>query len=202
MSVSFARFLSVVLHPVFMPTYAVWFLLHNNLYFSFATAPVEQIALYLIVVVNTLLMPLLAARILLRKGWISSLEMEDRLERTLPYGINIVFLLLSYYLVNGLHLPRIYSLVLLGAALAVTITLLINLKWKISVHMVGIGGFLGILFAISTLLMTDLHIPIVIVVLFSGLLGTARLRLGSHNAPQVYVGLITGMLCEFLILLS
>jgi hypothetical protein len=201
MSLSFARLLSILLHPVLMPGYVIWFLLHDSPYFAFTTTPVEQLALYIIVLVNTILLPVCIAQFMVSRGWIASLEMENRRERTVPFFINCLLLLFSCFLIQRLRLPGIYVTLLLGAAIAVAVALLINLKWKISIHMLGIGGFLGILFGISNLTMADFHLPIVVILILAGLLGTARLTLGAHTKAQLYTGIITGFLCEFITLM-
>jgi hypothetical protein len=200
MSRSFAQFLSVLLHPVLMPTYALWFMLHQSTYFNYTTTPVEKIALFAIVILNTLLFPIAISYFLLLRGWIKSFEMEDREERLIPFIINATLLFMAYYLMRRLMLPRVYSLVILGAAVAVVIAIIINLKWKISIHMIGIGGIIGLFFALSTFLYIDFRIPILICTLLAGLLGTARLTLGAHSLMQVYAGFAVGFLCELLLL--
>jgi hypothetical protein len=99
-----------------------------------------------------------------------------------------------------LTLPKVFYLMLLGAITAVVIVVLVNLKWKISIHMVGIGGITGMLFGLSGLLILDLRIPIIISFLVAGFLGTARLRMGAHLPPQIYVGYLVGFVCEYLML--
>ena len=199
MSASFARFLSVVLHPILIPSYAVWFLLHGEFYFSFATSPVEQLGIYLIVVINTLILPMLIANLLVQRGAIRSLEMEDKRERRWPFFLNIVFQLLACYLMYNLNMPAIYLQILFGALIATSIAFLINFFWKISIHMIGIGGLIGILFGIVFMALIDLTFPIVICIFFAGLLGTARLILKAHQPAQIYTGFAIGFLSEFLL---
>ena len=199
MSASFARFLSVVLHPVLIPSYAVWFLLHGEFYFSFNTSPAEQLGIYLIVVINTLILPVLIANLLIQKGVIRTLEMEDKKERRWPFFLNIVFQLLACYLMYRLNLPPIYLQIIFGALMATTFAFLISFFWKISIHMIGIGGLAGILLGIAFVALTDLTLPIVICIFFAGLLGTARLTLRAHQPAQIYVGFAIGFLSEFLL---
>jgi len=85
----------------------------------------------------------------------------------------------------------------LGAAISIFISWLINFKWKISIHMVGIGGLIGILIGISIRLGADLLIPVLASVLLAGLLGSSRMRLGAHTESQVYAGLMLGLAIEW-----
>jgi membrane-associated phospholipid phosphatase len=76
----------------------------------------------------------------------------------------------------------------------------VNFRWKISIHMVGIGGITGMLLGLSSLFLLDLRVPIIISILIAGILGSARLRMGAHQPSQVYVGYLVGIFCEYLML--
>ncbi len=195
-----ARILSVILHPVLMPTYALYFLLNHSTYFETTTSFFEKSALYSIVLLNTLLLPVLISYILIRRGWIHSFEMAKREERVVPYISNAILLVVAYYMMRNLMLPKIFYLMILGAAGSVVIAVIINLKWKISIHMIGIGAIVGTFFGLSTFILVDLRFPILIAVLIAGLLGSARLTLGAHSSMQIYAGFFVGFFCEYLIL--
>lgn len=195
-----AHLLSVFLHPVLMPTYALWFLLRQSSYLHYTTSPTEQAAVILIVLLNTLLLPVAISYFMIRRGWIRSFEMEKKEERLVPFITNAFLMLVSYYLLRKWMVPKVYYLLMLGAAAAVVIAIIINFKWKISIHMIGIGGILGTFLGMSTFLFVDLRIPLLFTLMIAGLLGTARLQLGAHTPLQIYAGFFVGFLCEFLIL--
>jgi hypothetical protein len=199
MNRTLAHFVSVVLHPVLMPSYALWFLLHHSTFLNYTTSPQEKAALYSIVLLNTLLIPVAASYFMIQRGWIRSFEMEKKEERLVPFIMNAVLMLVAYYLLRRLMVPKVYYLLMLGAAAAVVIAIIINFKWKISIHMIGIGGIIGTFFGMSTFLFVDLRIPILFCLLVAGFLGSARLTLGAHSPLQVYAGFAVGFLCEFLV---
>ncbi len=89
---------------------------------------------------------------------------------------------------------------LLGAAASVVLAIIINLKWKVSIHMIGIGGITGMFFGLSTFLLIDLRFPILISLIVAGLIGTARLSMGAHRPGQLYVGFLVGFCCEYFVL--
>jgi hypothetical protein len=103
-------------------------------------------------------------------------------------------------MIYKLRFPRVFFLLTLGAAAALALAIIINLKWKISIHMIGIGALIGTFFGLSTFLLVDLRISIIVFLLIAGLLGSARLTLGSHKPSQIYAGLVLGFLCEYFIL--
>ena len=86
---------------------------------------------------------------------------------------------------------------MIGASLALLITILINFRWKISMHMIGAGGILGLFYAFGRYF----HFPSLQAVLFisvvSGLIAAARLYRGAHSPAQLYVGFGVGFLLEF-----
>ena len=200
MNVKLAQFLSIVLHPVLMPTYALILIFRQSTYFSYSVSPEAKLALFSIIILNTLLLPVIISYILVKKKWIKSLEMQKREERLMPYITNLVLILLSSYMIFKLKLPRVFFLLTLGAAAAVAVAIIINIKWKISIHMIGIGGLVGTFFGMSAFLLVDLRMMIIACLLIAGLLGVARITLGAHRPSQIYAGFVAGFICEYLFL--
>ncbi|MBK9418221.1 MAG: hypothetical protein IPN62_13305 [Flavobacteriales bacterium] len=91
-----------------------------------------------------------------------------------PTGITFIYYVISWYLMFRTPLHPAVPAVMAGASAALLFTLIITLQWKISAHMVGIGGMLGALAAINSLHALDLFLLVTIIVL-AGMLGTARL---------------------------
>ena len=195
-----AKFVSVVFHPVLMPTYALLLIFRLSHYLEYTTTPTAKLALYLIIVFNTLLMPVIISWLLMKRGLIRSFNMEKKEERIVPFICNVVLMMIAYYMMQRLALPRIFSFLLLGAATSVLIAVIINLKWKISIHMIGIGGITGMFFGMSTFLLIDLRIPILISILVAGLIGSARMAMGAHQPVQLYLGFLIGFACEYFVL--
>ena len=82
----------------------------------------------------------------------------------------------------------------MGAAFSVTAAFVINLKWKISIHMLGMGGIVGTIIGLILRYQID-AVPLVIsLVILSGLVGYSRLRLDAHTPLQVYAGFVLGTL--------
>jgi hypothetical protein len=120
--------------------------------------------------------------------------MESRDERLAPLIVTAVFISLAWYMVSQLNISRIFSLFLLGSGIAVIVTILINLKEKISLHMVGIGGMLGTFIGISVRFNIDMIYIITGIIFLSGLAGFARLTVNAHSQSEVYKGFFTGLI--------
>jgi len=195
-----AKFISIILHPVLMPTYALALIFQLSNYLDYTTPSPVKFALFMIVIFNTLVMPVLISWLLIRKGLIRSFNMDKREERIVPFLCNTVLMMIAYYMISRISVPKIFSMLLLGAAASVVLAILINLKWKVSIHMIGIGGITGMFFGLSTFLLIDLRFPILVSLLVAGLIGTARLSMGAHQPAQLYTGFFVGFCCEYFVL--
>jgi membrane-associated phospholipid phosphatase len=200
MSEKVARFLSVLLHPAWMPGLAFVLLINTSSFFQLVVPEQMITAVYFIVILTTILIPLFLVNFLYHKGYIRSYEMNDRAERNIPYLISIAGMLLAFYMLNELQAPFLFGRIMLGAATAMGFTYLINLKWKISLHMIGMGGLCGVFFAVSELLYENNITLLSGALLVSGLLGTARIRLGAHYPSQIYAGFFLGFVAEYFLL--
>jgi hypothetical protein len=195
-----AKIISIILHPVLMPTYALMLIFRLSNYLEYTTPSSVRFALYVIVIFNTLVMPVLISWLLIRRGLIKSFNMEKREERLVPFICNTVLMIITYYMISRISVPKIFSMLLLGAAASVVLAILINLKWKVSIHMIGIGGITGMFFGMSTFLLIDLRIPILVSLIVAGIIGTARMTIGAHRPAQLYVGFFVGFFCEYFVL--
>lgn len=200
MPVNLSRFFSYVLHPLLMPFYSIGLLFYYNTYLSYTISPVVQRIIFTIVFLTTFAMPVLTTVILLKRKSIASLEMETKEERTIPFITTAGYYFICFWLLRQLPVPRMFSTIVLGAALSILIALFINRNWKISIHMIGIGGVCGFLYALSQILMVNLLMPVVISFLVAGILGSARLTSEAHTSQQIYAGFLTGFFLEWAII--
>ena len=132
---------------------------------------------------------------------ISSLSMETKEERRIPFLITSIFYFLTFYLLRQVHISSLVYLLFLGATLTLLVTMLINLKWKISAHMVGIGGVIGALTGISLRLYTDYRLLLIALLLVAGMVGTSRMLMKAHNPAQIYAGFLVGVLSQITLFL-
>ncbi len=194
---SLAKFLSYLLHPLLMPFFAVVLVMNLNTYIAYSISPQVQRIIITLVFITTGAIPVLIAILLLQKGLIKSLEMETIDERRIPFISTAILYMICFYLLKQLPVPRILSLMVLGATITIFIAWLLSFRWKVSIHMIGIGGLTGMLFGLSQILNANLVMMVTVTVFISGLLGTARLILGAHSPKQIYVGFLIGFFTEW-----
>ena len=196
-----SKLISLILHPIFMPLLA--------LYLSLAILPELEFTIshnlsliYFIVVISTIVLPLISILILIKIGRLSSLEMMCHKERVLPLFNTVIWMLFGYlFLQNILLYSPLLMAEFLGAIIIISLASILSNFWKISLHMLGIGGILGVLIAIQ-ILYKNTNFLIVIFVLLSGILASARLNENAHNKSQVYVGFLVGLLIELIVVVN
>lgn len=193
-----SQFISGIGHPIFVPLYVTWILFNSNNYLSYAVTPKFQDFLYLLIFVVTFLLPMAITWILWQKGLVTSFELENKNERPLPFFLTLCCYIGCTYLLFSLPLPRIFGLAMSGACLALLTTFIINFSWKISLHMMGAGGILGLFYGIALVFNFSSIPAMVSIALASGIIAAARLYCRSHTPAQVYFGFIIGFFLEFL----
>ncbi|MBL7927196.1 MAG: hypothetical protein JNK61_09830 [Bacteroidia bacterium] len=189
-----ALFISIVLHPILMPMYAMAIIFFSRNYLAMAVHPKVQLIIFIITAVTTIVFPLISTGILLLRGEISSWHLPLRNERTWPFFYTIIYLLMCFYLVQKLPVPFIVCAVFVSAAIALSMALIINFWFKISIHMVGVGGVIGLMLVLCHTMYAQFTAAIVLATILAGLLGSARLYAGSHKQAHIYAGFLLGFL--------
>lgn len=198
----FARFISYLFHPIWMPLYVVlmfWILNSQQYLLSNGSA---WLYIVIVVIINSILIPVLVFLLMKRLGVISSLSMERKNDRLYPFLITGLFYITSWFVFHNLQILDIVAYVFIVSAVLVFVALIISFFWKISVHSMSIGAM-----SVFILYLTAIHFiptsgPAYIVILLSGLVGFARLKLGSHNSTQIYIGYLTGVIITSLFLMG
>ena len=194
----FSKILSFVFHPVLMPTYAILLLLYFSKMFS-QFMPIEQKThLINLTLIFTLLLPLLGVFLLKKLKIVSSIYMENQKERKWPLLIAISSYYLLFRMFEFLYIHPIIIKLVLGAILILFLAVIISNFWKISLHMLGIGGVFGAFLAFQYLFGGKLFL-IILLLLCSGLVAYARINENAHTLKQVYLGFLVGACAELLI---
>lgn len=192
-----ANFISIVFHPLFIPTYVMAFLLYQHPY-AFAGFDDRMKMLRLAsVMVSTVLLPAFSIFLLWKLDFIRSIYLRTQRERIIPYAIALVFYFWVWYVFNNLSdSPPAAKQLLLGVFLGVCGAWMANIWFKVSMHGIGVGGLMGFFLLQSLLHPVDNGVYLSISVFITGLVCTARFIVGSHTRWEVYVGLLIGMLAQ------
>ncbi len=200
MGKTLAKAFSILLHPLLLPTIGIIILYNSGSVLEFLPFQAKKIIL-LIVGVSTLILPISFVPFFIFQKIIKNVQMENNRERLVPFFITSVLFFFGYYLLVRLGAPQTITKFILAATTSTFILFLFSFKWKISAHLVGIGGFTGALIAMSFRLTINLEYYIMAATLLSGIIGYSRLKLKTHKPFHVYVGWVTGCLVSFLVIL-
>lgn len=193
-----ARLISLLFHPMFIALYGIFLLYQLDLYNYFPhefhkwAAPGLKKWTYMVVSINTILIPFSLIPFYLYRKFIVSVRMEHSRERIIPLIIQSVLFFITYYILQRFYAPSLIISYILAGGISVFIALLISWNWKISLHLLGIGALTGIFFTLSLKFRIDVNNYLVLLLLASGLLGYSRLKLGAHNQKQIYAGFVVG----------
>ena len=142
-----ARFLSTALTPLLMPTYGVFLVLWVSVLCLLPYG--SRVAVLLVCMGITCIVPLIFLSVLRHFNLVKDLHVEIRQQRLIPYLFTtFCYAVAAYYLYYGCHAPQWFAMFMVGSAITVLVMAIINLWWKISAHMAGIGGVVALIYQI------------------------------------------------------
>ncbi len=193
----FYQLISVIFMPLLMPLYGIIFLFQLT-EFSYLPSLFKWVTIGG-TVLFTIILPLIPIILLRRKGEINDLFISNREQRVIPYLFSfLAYVFWAYFLWRTLQMPLYVVGVGVGSAISIFIIVFINLKWKISAHMTGMGGFVGGVFGLCYRTGVNPIGFFIFVIFLSILLGLARVETKAHTPSQALAGFIVGFLSVFL----
>ncbi len=191
--------LSWALHPFLQPLYLMALLLTCTVFAGYSV----PVRLYLlgVVILYTMLIPVLALGLLRISGRLSDFRIDNRNERILPLAVGAVCYLLCALTLGRIESAAFIRKFMVAAACCEMMCLLVSLRWKISLHLTGMGALTAMLVVMNFIGVGNMFGPLAVVVLASGALASARLYLGCHNGAQVFAGFCGGFVVAVLAVL-
>ena len=196
MNRSLAQVLSVVFHPLLLPTYLFGFILFYMPSPMLSLTMMGRWIMLGMLFITTFVIPGLGAYTMVRTGQLDSVEMNRREQRGLPLLFTgLCYALTAYLLHRESGFNSVFFIVMVIIAASVFYTFVVSLFWKISAHAVGMGGGLGLLLILNRMVPDAMMmVPLALVLLLSGAVISARLSLHRHTPAQVYTGFASGLL--------
>ena len=187
--------LSTVLTPLLMPTYGIFLVLWVSVLCLLPYG--TRVSVLLVCMGITCILPLIFLSVLRHFKLVKDLHVNVREERFIPYLFTALCYAVAAYFLYFRHSPQWFIMFLVGSAITILVMALINLKWKASAHMAGIGGVIALVYQIHVLGLSafDLFWLLCLLIMVAGLLGSARLALRRHDIWQVLAGVIVGFVC-------
>ncbi|UTA68618.1 hypothetical protein [Emticicia sp. 21SJ11W-3] len=197
MNTRLATFLSVILHPLLMPT-VLFMILFFLAPVSLGLEGLEPMFRWIVigfVFIYTFAIPAYLIYLLNRWGFISSLQLENLQERRLPYLLTaLIYGLLGYFLYSKNSSLFACAYILWSITIVILCVALISFRWQISAHGAGIGGVIGALAGIMVKMGENaLFMPLLFCMILAGYVLGARLQLNAHTPKQAWAGLFLGV---------
>jgi len=180
-----AKTISVLFNPLIVSTVTFFLLIFNNNINNF------NYILFLITIFFTTILPFTSIVYFKKIGKLSSFEAPIRKQRLQLLAIASIYNSLGFILLNYLEVKPIIQGLMFCYAVNTAITWQITKYWKISIHMIGLGGPFVALFLIGNQYLITMIIITVLVYV-------SRLILKAHNHLQLIAGVFLAMLLAYI----
>lgn len=185
-----SKILSFLFHPLLMTTWFTLLLLYTN---PFSFAGLASGVVIAVVFINTFMFPAISILLMRKLGFIEDLEMPDHKQRIIPLVASIIFYVWAYLATRKLNFPYMMGVFMMGVLVSLFASFVINVFYKVSLHMVGVSGALTAVMLLVFVSPSDLSYYFLAMILLTGAVASARLYLGAHTMKEVYVGFLVGM---------
>lgn len=185
---------SYVFHPLLLLVYAFFFV---DIFFPYQfmhLGGAAKMQLLLALIINTIVFPVATLGLMRGLKIISDFQLNTSKERILPFIAIMLFYFWTYLVIKKLGVGDYFVHVTLGASFGIFLAFFFNVFYKISLHAVGAGGFLGIALTLTLSSTYNLLFPLLLVIVIAGLVGSSRLFLGAHSPREVLTGYMVGIL--------
>lgn len=190
----FQKAISFLFHPILLP-------FAGTLYYFLITPlfipKTAQKRIILLILVTTYFIPLLLLFLLKKTKKIDNFRIEkiEQRKRPLIFIISIFGVLCWIFL----KIPQLSDLgiLFLGTVLSfLCMFFLFQFRIKTSIHMFGIGTFVGFILVFSYKYQIEMLNPLITLIIVSGLIGRSRLYLKAHTLKEVNIGFLLGVLSQ------
>ena len=186
-----------IFHPLFIP-------IGGTIAYFIITPKYSSLELQsgniLPIFILTVIIPIIAFFILKNLGLIHSIFAPSVAERKYPLYISItLYLMILYKVIPQNYINELYFFFVGLIISSVTLLLLLFLKVKASIHLLGMGSLLLFLVGLSIHFETNITFAIAIFTLCTGLVATSRLLMKAHSKAELFIGFLVGICSQLLL---
>ncbi|HLP03786.1 MAG TPA: phosphatase PAP2 family protein [Paludibacter sp.] len=191
------KIITVIFQPLLMPTYGMALLMNMDV-FGLLPALWRWVAV-IGTFVFTGLLPAIPVLLLMRRGEVHDVFISRREERTMPYLFSFMaYVFWALFMWRTMQFPLFIVAMGIGSAISIFLITIINMRWKISAHMAGMGGLAGAIFGVSYRMAINPVWLFIIVLTASTIVALSRIELKAHSPLQTVAGFVVGFLAVFL----
>ena len=191
-------FFSYAFHPIFIPFLGtVFYALLEEKYF---TLP-QYLILFLQIIIITFLLPIAFFYLLKTFGKIESVMLTDISQRKIPLLLQIMlFAVLIEKSITIDRFPSLYFFFIGGLLSTIFAFLLLYVKFKASIHMIGISSLTVFIIGLSIHNQVNTINTVTFFVLMNGLVASSRLVMKAHSNKELLVGFLCGTIPQSILL--
>lgn len=194
-----AKVVSYVFHPLFIPCYFfLW--IYYRFPSEFAAASINNIRLkFLAIFITTVFFPAFTVFLLWKLKFISNIYLKNKKERIVPYLAAMIFYWWMWYLSRNFNDQALaLKYFFFGIFLATVPALILNTYIKVSMHAMGITGLATAMIIACFMYEKYYGLDLVIIILLTGIICTARLFLKQHSSIEIYTGVFIGIISQII----
>jgi hypothetical protein len=183
---------SYVFHPVFIPFLGtLFYLLISENYFSFT----QVLVLLLQIVIITLFLPVAFFFLLRTFGKIDDIMLSDISQRKIPLILQIMlFSVLVTKTIKLDYFPELHYFFLAGIVSSTLAFLLLFLKTKASIHLIGSSALTVFIIGLSYHFEVNSSNTIIFIMVMNGFIASSRLEMKAHTSKELLLGFLVGAL--------
>lgn len=197
----FAKIISYVFHPVFVPVYLVLFMAYVHPYLFAGFAPWDKTRVVLMALLMFSFFPVVTVLLLKALNFINSIFLKTQKDRIIPLvACGVWYFWITYIWWNSNKIEGSFAIPKEGVRLALAVfiaswlALMANIKMKISLHAISMGVMLTFIFLLAFSQSLNFGIYISVALLIAGLVCSSRFMVSDHSQKEVYLGLALGVL--------
>lgn len=192
-----AHVVSVLFHPLFVPTYIVAFLLYVHPYTFSGFAQELRLLRLISIVLLTAFFPAFSVFLLKKLGFIQSIYLKTQKERIIPYIISNFFFFWIFYVSRNLpDSPPVFVTLLLGIFISSIAAIMANIYFKVSMHAIAMGGIITFFIMLAMEGNFSMGVYLSVAMLIAGIVCTSRLIVSDHYPFEIYAGLFLGIISQ------
>ena len=185
-----AQLISYLFHPLIMSSVGLLIILNSGTYLSLLD-PAAKRAIMFVLALGTLIFPLMMLPILQYRSLVmKNGQVATKGEQLVPQIIILILYIITFVYFKRLPLSQVIHAYVLSVTGTFFIVLVLNLRFRVSIHTAALGGLTGLIFALIFLYETPLQGLLMLTLFAGGMTGSSRVALGEHWG---------GVLCGYLL---
>lgn len=190
-------FFSYLFHPIFIPLFGtLFYLLFNGSYFPMA----HNYLLIIQIIIITFFLPLAFFYLLRTFGKADTIMLSDIHQRKIPLLMQMA--LTSILITKSVTVDRFPELFFffLGGFISTFFTfILLFIKVKASIHMIGISALTFFVVGMSMHNQVNIIYTIASLFLLNGIIASSRLQMKAHTMEELVIGMAVGALPQLVL---